>query len=207
MKDSYIGSFSRVVFMGQDWTWHSKSDNSPCHLHPLSSWQQNTRSLLTWRRNFLSNIVSKCGSLHSGHPLFSFCILVAACCEKWLPQQAVRWGWSSRPYVMGQKTSSDGCSTKGNSSSADGDWDFLNIMWSWHDMNEQSLQEVLRKERQQQQHNRKAKQHNTTRPKQSFFEEKLAALGGTRTHDNQLSRLCSYQLRYRGSSVGWARYV
>ena len=33
---------------------------------------------------------------------------------------------------------------------------------------EQSLQEMLRKARQQQ-HNRKAKQHNTTRPKQSFF--------------------------------------
>ena len=47
------------------------------------------------------------------------------------------------------------------------------------------LQEMLRKARQQQQqqHNRKAKQHNTTRPKQSFFKEKLAASGGTRTHD------------------------
>ena len=32
-----------------------------------------------------------------------------------------------------------------------------------------------RKARQQQQHNRKAKQHNTTCPKQSFFNEKLAA--------------------------------
>ena len=60
------------------------------------------------------------------------------------------------------------------------------------------------KARQQQQHNRKAKQHNTTRPKQSFFKEKLAASGGTRTHDHQLSRWCSYQLSYRGSSAGWA---
>ena len=43
---------------------------------------------------------------------------------------------------------------------------------------EQSLQEMLRKARQQQ-HNRVAKQHNTTSPKQSFFKEKLAASGGT----------------------------
>ena len=53
------------------------------------------------------------------------------------------------------------------------------------------LQEMLRKARQQQQHNRKAKQHNTTRPKQSFFKEKLGASGGTRTHDHQLSRTCT----------------
>ena len=33
------------------------------------------------------------------------------------------------------------------------------------------------------QHNRKTKQHNTTRPRQLFFKEKLAALGGIRTHD------------------------
>ena len=39
---------------------------------------------------------------------------------------------------------------------------------------EQSLQVMLRKAGQQQ-HNRKAKQHNTTRLKQSFFKEKLAA--------------------------------
>ena len=36
----------------------------------------------------------------------------------------------------------------------------------------------------QEQHNRKAKQHNTTRPKQSFFKEKLAASGGIRTHNH-----------------------
>ena len=53
------------------------------------------------------------------------------------------------------------------------------------------------------QQNGKATQHNTTRPKQSFFKEKLAASGGIRTHDHQLSRRCSYQLSYRGSSVGW----
>ena len=45
-------------------------------------------------------------------------------------------------------------------------------------VHEQSLREMLRKAKQQQ-HNRKAKQHNTTRPKQSFFKEKLSASGGT----------------------------
>ena len=35
-------------------------------------------------------------------------------------------------------------------------------------LHEQSLQEMPRKARQQQQHNRKANQHNTTRQKQSF---------------------------------------
>ena len=49
-------------------------------------------------------------------------------------------------------------------------------------IHEQSIKEMLRKARQQQQHNRKAKQHNTTHPKQSFFKEKLAASGGIRTH-------------------------
>ena len=73
-----------------------------------------------------------------------------------------------------------------------------------HSLYEQSLQEMLRKARQQQ-HNRKAKQHNTTCPKQSFFKEKLAASGGTQTHDHQLSRRRSYQLSYRGSSAGWAK--
>ena len=62
---------------------------------------------------------------------------------------------------------------------------------------------MLRKARQQQ-HNRKAKQHNTTRLKQSFFNEKLAASGGTQTRDHQLSRRCSYQLSYRGGSAGYA---
>ena len=55
-------------------------------------------------------------------------------------------------------------------------------------IHEQSIQEMLRKARQQQKHNRKAKQHNTTRPKQSFFKEEWAASGGTRTHDHQLAR-------------------
>ena len=71
-------------------------------------------------------------------------------------------------------------------------------------IHEQSLQGMLRKARQQQ-HNRKAKQHNTTCPKQSFFKEKLAASGGTWTHDHQLSRWRSYQLSYQGSSVSWAQ--
>ena len=62
-------------------------------------------------------------------------------------------------------------------------------------MHEQSLQEMLRKTRQQQQHNRKAKQHKTTRPKIIFL-SKLAASGGTQTHDHQLSKQCSYQLSY-----------
>ena len=66
-------------------------------------------------------------------------------------------------------------------------------------MNYQSLQEKLRKARQQQQHKIKAKQHNTTHLKLSFFKEKLASSGGTLTHDHQLSRRCSYH--YRGSSV------
>ena len=61
-----------------------------------------------------------------------------------------------------------------------------------HIVHKQSLQEMLRKARQQQQHNRKAKQRNTTHPKQSFFKEKLAASGGTRTHDHQLS--CTAEL-------------
>ena len=55
------------------------------------------------------------------------------------------------------------------------------------------------------QHNRKTKQHNTTRPKQSFFKEKLAASGGTQTHDHLLPRQHSYQLSYQGSSAGWTR--
>ena len=48
----------------------------------------------------------------------------------------------------------------------------------------------------------KATQHNL--PETVIFKEKLAASGGTRTHDHQLARRCSYQLSYRGSSAGWA---
>ena len=52
---------------------------------------------------------------------------------------------------------------------------------------EQSLQEMLRKARQQQQQQKgKATQHNS--PETVIFKEKLAASGGTRTHDRQLSR-------------------
>ena len=36
------------------------------------------------------------------------------------------------------------------------------------------------------QHNGKTKQHDTTRPKQLFFKEKLAASGGTRTYHHPL---------------------
>ena len=42
-------------------------------------------------------------------------------------------------------------------------------------------------------------------PKTVIFQEKLAASGGTQTHDCQLARRCSYQLSYQGSSAGWAR--
>ena len=54
-------------------------------------------------------------------------------------------------------------------------------------------------ERQGNNNNRTERQSNRARLKQSF-----AASGGTRTHDHQLSRWHSYQLSYRGSSVGWA---
>ena len=44
-------------------------------------------------------------------------------------------------------------------------------------------------------------QHNTTHSRQSFFKEKLAASGGTRTHNYQLSWVYSYQLRLIHSQV------
>ena len=77
---------------------------------------------------------------------------------------------------------------------------FCNIYIS---MYEQSLQEMLRKAKQ---HNRKAKQHNITRLKQSFFKEKLAASGGTRTHNHQLSRRRTYHVHacvYRNEYTHW----
>ena len=59
---------------------------------------------------------------------------------------------------------------------------------------------------------RKARQSNTTQQKdkaaqlaQSSYFEKIAASGGTRNLYHQLSRLCSYQLSYRGSSAGWVQ--
>ena len=55
-------------------------------------------------------------------------------------------------------------------------------------------------ERQGNNNNRKAKQHNTTRPRQ--VKEKWAACS-TQTHNHQLSRQYSYQLSYQGSSAGW----
>ena len=39
-------------------------------------------------------------------------------------------------------------------------------------------QSLLRRQGNNNKHNRKAKQHNTTHPKQSFFTEKLATSGG-----------------------------
>ena len=47
--------------------------------------------------------------------------------------------------------------------------------------------------------------HTTMPQDELFLKEKLAVLGGTRTHDNLLSRQRSYQLSYRGSSAGWAQ--
>ena len=66
------------------------------------------------------------------------------------------------------------------------------------------IHEMLRKKGKATQHNRKTKQHNTTRPRQ-FFSKKKAASGGTQTHDRPLARRRSYQLSYRGNSAGWAR--
>ena len=68
-------------------------------------------------------------------------------------------------------------------------------------MNNQSKRCMLRKARQQQ-HKQKGKATQLAR--KLFFKEKLAASGGTPTHDHQLAKRCSYQLRYRGSSPGWA---
>lgn len=142
VKLSYTGSFRRSiingrVFMGQDCAWRSKSDNSPCHPHPLFPWRQNTQSILTWRRKCLFNMVLKCGSLHSGHAFPSRFILIAASCERCLPQQAVRWGWRSKLHVTGQRKSSGGCSTKEISSStrAARGWSdgFLNIICILHE--------------------------------------------------------------------------
>ena len=69
------------------------------------------------------------------------------------------------------------------------------------------IHEMLRKTRQVNttQQKDKATQHNL--PKQIFFQEKLAASGGTQTHDHPLSRQHSNYLSYRGSSVGWARIM
>ena len=51
----------------------------------------------------------------------------------------------------------------------------------------------------------KATQHNS--PETVIFRRKLAALGGTWTHDHQLSRRCSYQLSYQGSSAYVYKYT
>ena len=65
------------------------------------------------------------------------------------------------------------------------------------------IHEMLRKKGKATQHNRKTKEHNTTRPRQ-YFSKKKAASGGTRTHDRLLARRRSYQLSYLGNSAGWA---
>ena len=54
---------------------------------------------------------------------------------------------------------------------------------------------MLRKKGKATQHNRKTKQHNTTRPRQ-YFSKKKAASGGTRTHDRLLARRRSISLLY-----------
>ena len=120
--DSFTSSdISGISLMGQDSTWWWKAASSPCQPHPLSLWLQNTRSEFTWRWKCLFNIVLQLCSLHSRHGSPS-CILVAASCERCLPQHDVRWGWSSSSFVMGQKKSSDGCSTNEYSSSAAHTW-------------------------------------------------------------------------------------
>ena len=54
-------------------------------------------------------------------------------------------------------------------------------------IHEQSTQEMLRKARQQQQHNSKAKQHKTTCPKQSFSKKNS---GGVYVH------VCMHHIRH-----------
>ena len=77
-------------------------------------------------------------------------------------------------------------------------------------VHEQSLQEMLRKARQQQQ-NRKAKQHNTSLPETVIFgclrwdsNPRPSASGGTQTHDHQLSMHMLWPtLRKTSSRVVW----
>ena len=101
-------SICGASFMEQDMTWRSRAASSPCQPHPLSPWRQNTRSELTWRWKRLSKTVFHFGSLHKGHALFVF---KTASSDRCLPQHDVRWGWSRKPVVTGQKKSSAGCST------------------------------------------------------------------------------------------------
>ena len=73
-------------------------------------------------------------------------------------------------------------------------------------IHEKSLQEMLRKARQQQ-HNRKAKQHNTT-PRKSFFKENwLPRVGLKPTTISNATKRCSYQLSYGGSSCTTTPHV
>ena len=111
-RGGFTSSITNVAFdMGQHRTWLWKAASSPIHQHPLSSWQQNTDSEFTLRWKCLSNITLHGEVLQCGHARPSFFILVAASSERCFPQHEVRWGWSSRPYVTGQKKSTDGSST------------------------------------------------------------------------------------------------
>ena len=65
------------------------------------------------------------------------------------------------------------------------------------------IHDMLRKKGKVTQHNRKTKQHNTTRPRQLFFKKK-SCLGWDLNHYRPLYRRHSYQLSYQGSSAGWA---
>ena len=95
----------------QDSEWDSNSDSSPCQSHSVS--RQNTRSSATWRRKCLLSIVGHLSLLHIGQPCPSFFSLFTASCDMCWPQHDVRWGWSRRPMVTGQKKSLDGSSTNG----------------------------------------------------------------------------------------------
>ena len=103
----------------QDCMCWLSSPTSPTHSHPLEVWGQRTRTARTLRLWNLSNIVARSGSLQMGHGFPSLFSLVAALGERWLPQQPVRWGSTRSSKVTGQKKSSDGCSTKSNSSGSE----------------------------------------------------------------------------------------
>ena len=113
------------------------SPTSPTHSHPLGVWGQRTWTARTLRLWNLSNIVARSGSLQMGHGFLSLFSLVTALWDKWLPQQAVRWGSRRSSKVTGQKKSSEGRSTKSNSSGSElvgslgvtGDWSGACAEW------------------------------------------------------------------------------
>ena len=100
------------------------SPTSPTHSHPPGVWGQRTWTARTLRLWNLSNIVARSGSLQMGHGFPSLFSLDTALWERWLPQQAVRWGSRRSSKVTGQKKSSEGRSTKSNSSGSEvvGSW-------------------------------------------------------------------------------------